>query len=107
MASPSIEATNTVVHEVMEKRSPRGPYISLSPVQKYSFGKRAAENGTTATLRYYAKTFPDLPLKEMTVRRFKNNYQSSPSGGSSDANKPLTIASTANEYISFSRSHGV
>ena len=52
--SSSIEATNTVVHEVLEKRSPRGPYISLTPVQKYSFGKRAAENGTTATLCYYA-----------------------------------------------------
>ena len=90
----SIEVTNTVVHEALEKRSPHGPYISLTPAQKYSFGKRAAEYGTTATLRCYAKTFLDLPLKETTVRRFKNNYQSSletASDGSSDASEPLTI----------------
>ena len=31
----------------------------------------------TATIRYYAKAFPDLPLKETTVRRLKNNYQAS------------------------------
>ena len=59
--SSFIEATNTVVHEALEKRSPLGPYISLTPAQKYSFGKRAAENGTTATLCYYANTFLDLP----------------------------------------------
>ena len=61
-------------------------------------------------LRYYAKTFQDHPLKETTIRRFKNTYQSSlktASDGSSDASEPLTIASTANEYISFSGSHGI
>ena len=86
--------------------------ISLTPAQNYSFGKRAAENGTTATLRCYAKTYPDLPLKEMIVRRFKNNYQLSleiASDGSSDASEPLTIyvASTANEYILFSGSRDI
>ena len=38
------------------------------------YWKRAAENGVTATLRYYSKTFPGLALKETTVRRFKDNY---------------------------------
>ena len=28
--SSSIEATNAVVHATLEKRSPRGPYISLT-----------------------------------------------------------------------------
>ena len=70
--------------------------ISLTLAQKYSFGKRAAENGTTTTLRCYAKTFPDLPLKETAIIRFKikNNYQLSletASDGSSDASEPLTI----------------
>ena len=49
------------------------------------------KNGTTATLRCYTKTFPDLSLKETTIN---NNYQSSletASDGSSDASKPLTI----------------
>lgn len=36
--------------------------------------ERAAENGVTSTLRYYSKTFPDLALKETTVRRFNDNY---------------------------------
>ena len=117
----SIEATNTVVHEALEKRSPHGPYISLTPAQKYSIGKRAAENGTTAALRYYAKTFPDLPLKETTVRRFKNNYQSSlktASDGSSDASellskkcgRPLLIGEELDEqvrhYITYMRKEG-
>ena len=55
----SIEATNTVVRQALEKeRGPRGPYISVTPAQKHAIGQRAAENGVTATLRYYAKTFP-------------------------------------------------
>jgi len=29
----------------------------------------------TNTLHYYTKTFPDLSLKETSVRRFKNRYQ--------------------------------
>ena len=82
----------------------------ITSMQKYSFGKTSAENRTTTTLHYYAKTFPDFPLKETTVRRFKNNYQPSlktASDISSDASESLTIASTVNEYISFSGSCGV
>ena len=40
-------------------------------------GKRATELGVTNTLRHYTKAFPDLPLKETTVRRLKNVYRSS------------------------------
>jgi len=57
-----------------------GEYLSITPAQKFSIGKCAAENGVTATIRYYAKAFPDLPLsnlKETTMRRLKNNYQGS------------------------------
>lgn len=35
------------------------------------------ECGTIAAIRYYQKKFPDLPLKETTVQRLKNLYQSS------------------------------
>jgi len=41
----------------------------------YKAGKRAAENGTTTTLRYYAHKFPKLHLTEPTVRRLKAEYQ--------------------------------
>ena len=55
------------------KRS--GPYLMLSGAQRFEIGKRAAEHGVTASLRYYAKKYPELPLKESSVRRFKNLYQ--------------------------------
>ena len=53
----------------------RGSYVVLTRAQKFEIGKRAAENGTTAAIRYYAKRFSEIPLKETSVRRFKNNYQ--------------------------------
>ena len=82
--SSSIELTNDIVHDIIDKKTmpcgKRVEYLSLTPAQKFSIGKRAAENGVTATIRYYAKAFPDLPLsnlKETTVQRLKNNYQAS------------------------------
>ena len=76
-SSPS-GITNTRIRQVQQeassKRRSRGPYISLAPAQKFSNGKRAAENGITTTLHYYSKTSPDLALKEATVRKFKDNY---------------------------------
>ena len=50
----------------------RGPYAILSPAQKFKIGKKPAEIGTTAAMCYYAKNYPDLELKETSVRRFKN-----------------------------------
>ena len=41
---------------------------------KVFYWKKAAENSVTATLHYYSKAFPDLTLKETTVRRFKDKY---------------------------------
>jgi len=57
------------------KKRSRGPYLSLTPAQKYEVGKRAAEHGVTASMHYFAKKYPDLNLKESSVRRFKNAYQ--------------------------------
>ena len=38
--SSSIEVTNTVVRQALEKeRGPRGPYISVTPAQKYAMGQ--------------------------------------------------------------------
>ena len=52
----------------------RGPYKILTPAQKFNIGKRAAEIGTTAAMRY-VKNYSHLDLKETSVRRFKDNYQ--------------------------------
>ena len=73
MPSSSIALTNDIVDGILAAKTTQphgkhGEYLSLTPAQKFSIGKRAAENGVTATIRYYAKAFPDLPLKEMTVR---------------------------------------
>ena len=57
-------------------------YVFLTPAQRFFVGKRAAEHGVTATLRYYAKCFPYLALKETTVRRIKNVYLSELKKGS-------------------------
>ena len=48
----------------------------LSPAQRYEIGKRAAEHDVTASLHYYAKKYPELPLKETSVQKFKNLYVS-------------------------------
>ena len=54
----------------------RGPYSHLTDKQKYCGGKRASELGITNIMRCYLKTFPDFqPLKETSVRRFKNEYE--------------------------------
>ena len=52
--------------------------------------KGAAENGVTATHYYYAKRFPDLQLKETTVRQFKNNYLASLKTPDSDTKQLLS-----------------
>ena len=117
--SSSIEVTNAVVRQALEKEGgPRGPYISVTPAQKYAMGQRAAENGVTATLCYYAKRFPNLQLKETTVRRFKNNYLASLKTPASDTKellskkrgRPLLIGEELDEqvrhYITFMRKEG-
>ena len=69
---------NTEV-EKLKNKGPRGarsaPYLILTPAQSYEVGKRAAEQGITASLRYFAKKYPELPLKETSVQRLKNLYQ--------------------------------
>jgi len=71
--SSSIARANELVTEVLEQ-SERGPYVKLTGAQRYQIGKRAAEHGVTAAIRYFKTKFPDLPLKETTVRRLKNLY---------------------------------
>ena len=76
--SKAILTANEKVTEVLKQgeKSVRGPYHTLTPAQKLTVGKRATEFGTTAAMRFFAKKYPQLPLKETTVRRLKNIYQS-------------------------------
>ena len=68
-------------NEVSEKK--RGPYLRLMPVQRFKVGQRASEFRVTNTLRYYAKHFPELPLKnvsEMAERWISVVLKGSPKG---------------------------
>ena len=76
----AIVSANMKVLEALEgneekKKRSRGPYLSLTSVQKYEIGKWAAEYGITASIRYFNKKYSDLLLKETAVRRLKNSYQ--------------------------------
>ena len=76
--STAIVAANVKVNEALNevelKRKAsvlsraRGTYSFLMPSQKYEVGKRAAEYGVTATIRHYGIKYPDLVLKESSVR---------------------------------------
>ena len=57
--------------------SSRGNYIKVSDAQRFAIAKRAAQFGTTASMRYFASKYPDqfASLKEPTVRRWKNKYK--------------------------------
>ena len=59
-------------------------HLTGAGAQKFKVGKRTEEFGTTNTLRYYAMHFPNLPLKETSVRWFKTQYISE-----MDKNKPV------------------
>ena len=76
--SSTIAVANEKVSTIdkMSRKASRMPYLHLTGAQKYQVGKRAAEFGTSNTLQYYAWHFPNVPLKETSVRRFKSQYLS-------------------------------
>ena len=66
----------------------------MTPAQRHEIGKRAAENGIAASLRYYVRKYPELALKETTVRRLKNLYRLqliTPSKSQSNSNDSCTL----------------
>ena len=74
--SSTIAAANEKVCAIGKtEAASKTPYLHLKAAQKYQVGKRAAEFGTTNTIRYYARRFLGIPLKETSVRRFKSQYQ--------------------------------
>ena len=53
----------------------RGKYLTLTPAQQFKVGKRAVEHGVTTALKNFQKKYPNLRLKETSVRHFMNLYQ--------------------------------
>ena len=75
---PAIELANAKVSRQLKAKNEgcsRGsrskPYLMLTPGQRYEIGKRAAEHGVTATLRYYSEKYRDLPLSETSYEGLK------------------------------------
>ena len=69
----AIHAANESIEQLVESKLEevrKARYQVLTPAQWFAVGKRVVEHGVTATIRYYAKRFPDLALKETTVRMF-------------------------------------
>ena len=62
MSNATITETIMESKEAATTKKKRGPYLHLTPAQRFQVGKRAAECGVTNTLRYYAKTFSDVQL---------------------------------------------
>ena len=82
--SSAIAAANKEVTKVLEEagldqkhatpKSACGEYEHYTPKEKTLVGKRAAEHGVTAAIRYFSKVFADNSLKESTVRTWKKKY---------------------------------
>ena len=62
MTVPS-EAIATAKEKVKDCRGPQ----TLTSAQKLLIGQRAAEYGTTAAMRFFAKKYLELSFKETTV----------------------------------------
>ncbi len=74
--SRAITSANKQVNDVLTSRSmgaKRGTYMLISAQKKAEIGRKAAEYGVTATVRFYASKLPD-PLKESSVRDWKNAF---------------------------------
>ena len=94
--SSAINAANKQVTKVLTVPVRRGPYFKLTPAQRFEIGKRALEHGIASSIRHFEKKYPDLPLKETTVRRLKNLYQSElqnklKSGSTADGNDEIPV----------------
>ena len=57
-----------------KSKSVRRAYEKFSADEKAAIGKRAAEHNVSATIRHFLKIYPDRPLKESTIRGWKNQY---------------------------------
>jgi len=78
--SEAIAIANERVRDILDKlsdgkKSQRGSYQILTPAQKLLVGQRAAEYGMMAAIKFFTKKYPELSLKETTVRhQTKSHY---------------------------------
>ena len=73
--SSAIEEANKEVSNVItDSGGKRNPYLKLTPEQKATIGKYAAENGIVSAIRHFKGEFPGDSLKESTIRGWKKAY---------------------------------
>ena len=71
----SIASCNAEVTKVLKqvKQSViKNCYMKLASAQRYEIAKKGDEMAVIAAFQYYKKNFPELSLREPTVRQFKN-----------------------------------
>ena len=73
IATANAKVAEAIDEAEVKKRASRarGTYSFLTPAHKYEVGKRAAEYGITATIRHYGNKYPDLVIKESSMRRLR------------------------------------
>ena len=77
--STAIASANEEVKNVVQQQAKlraRGPYTKFTAEQRAAIGKRAAEHGVAATMRYYEKQYPNGDVKDSSVRMWGNAYTS-------------------------------
>ena len=70
IAAANAKVVEAINEAEVKKRASRanGNHSFITLAQKYQVGKRAAEYGITATICHYGNKYPDLVLKESSVR---------------------------------------
>ena len=68
------EANKEVSQLVMSTGGKRSPYLKITPQQKATIAKYAAEHGIVNAIHRFKKDFPDDLLKESTIRGWKKTY---------------------------------
>ena len=75
LVKPLVEKASDECSSVAKDKNKfmRGSYEKFSADDKV-IGKRGAEHGVSATMLHFLKIYPDDPLKECTIRGWKNQY---------------------------------
>ena len=73
--SAIIEEANKEVSQLVTSTGEKcAPYLKVTPQQKVTVAKYAAEHGIVNAIRHFKKDFPEDSLKESTIRGWKKAY---------------------------------
>ena len=92
LPSTAILCANREVTNVLQlqQTKSRGPYTKFTPEEKAEIGKRAAEHGVAATVRYYKKRYSQ-GIKESSVRTWRKAYTSEVTKRRREGSEDVTV----------------